>query len=192
MHNKVTETDFLTEDEWQALLSVPDITKPSGLRNLCIIVLMLDAGLKVSEIVGKEKKKETEGGGSYIQGGIRMENIDFNTGKLFVEGKAGKQRTIKLNSKARKIIKQWTRVRPQSADGLLFTNLQGGKLNNRYIREFLEKYGTKAGIRKKVHPSLLRHTFAKGLYSKSKNLQTVQTTLGFSDPKQTLRYADKE
>jgi integrase/recombinase XerD len=191
MKEESTNTiDFLNEEEWQALLSIPDIQKPSGLRNLCIIVLMLDAGMKVSEIVGKEKKSENCDSSPTVMGGIRLENINLETGEIVVEGKNRKFRTVYLNDKAKHMIKQWLKVRPDSDTDLLFTNLNGGKLNNRYIREFLEKYGVKAGISKKVHPSLLRHTFAKDLYTKSKNLRMVQKTLGVSDLKQTLRYAE--
>lgn len=187
----IKESDILTEEEWKALLAVPDISKVSGLRNLCIIVLMLDAGLKVSEIVGKERKKNSDLMSNSIEGGIRLHNIDFDTGTVHISRKNKDTRLVTLNDQAKRIISQWLKVRPESDTDLLFTNLQGGKVTNRYVREFLEKYGKKAGIRKKVHPSMLRHTFAKDLYSQSKNLRIVQKTLGFSNLNQTLRYADK-
>ncbi len=188
--NRKQTTEYLHEEEWKRLLTVPDISCPTGMRNLCIMVLMLDAGLKVSEIVGKERSSGGDEPSSSVQGGIRIQNIDFESGELRVEGKKGNTRTVWLNDNVKTMITRWLEIRPESGTDLLFTNLHGGKLNNRYVREFLEKYGVKADIQKKVHPGILRHTFAKDLYAKSRNLRIVQKTLGYSELKQALRYAD--
>ncbi len=184
--------EVLTEQECEDLLAVADTNTPTGLRNLCIAVLMLFAGLKVSEIAGKEKHS-TNGTDEevYIQGGLKEKDVDWETGDITVVKKPRKPpRTVHLGQPLMKFLRMWRDIRPRSDTDLLFVTLAGKKLNNRYIREFLEQYGKKAGIAKRVHPSLLRHTYAVMLYRNSRNLMLVQRSLGHVDLATTSIYAE--
>lgn len=184
--------EVLTEQECEALLAVPDTDTPTGLRNLCIIILMMFAGLKVSEIAGKEKQSaDGTDDQYYIQGGLKENDIDWQTGDITVQKKPRKPpRTVHLGQPLMKFLRMWRKIRPPSDMDLLFVTLAGKKLNNRYIREFLEQYGKKAQIQKRVHPSLLRHTYAAMLYRNSRNLMLVQRSLGHVDLATTSIYAE--
>lgn len=177
---------LLSREECAALLQVPNPHTKTGIRNLCIMMLMLTAGLKVSEIVGKEKVDE-EG---RLIGGLRLGDIDLDEGVLTVRKKRGQERVVALERATEIYLKHWLEKRPVSETDLVFVTHKGGKINNRYVREFLEKYGRKAGIDEKVHPSMLRHTFAGDLYERSHNIRLVQQMLGHDDISTTAVYAE--
>jgi integrase/recombinase XerC len=177
---------LLSREECAALLQIPNPHTKTGIRNLSIMMLMLTAGLKVSEIVGKEKVDEA----GRIIGGLRLEDIDLAAGMLTVRKKSGRMRTVTLEGATEDYLKHWLEKRPETDTNLVFVTHKGGKINNRYVREFLEKYGNKAGIETKVHPSMLRHTFAGDLYERSHNIRLVQQMLGHDDISTTAIYAE--
>jgi integrase/recombinase XerD len=181
--------EVLSFEEQEALLDVPNPKAPTGLRNMCMMLLMLDAGLRVSEIVGKEKSDR-------LEGGIRERHIDWKTGRVRIEdGKGHMDRYVWLNDAALKQVRRWYELHPYNHAGLLFTTLDGGKLSNRYIRELVKRCGRKAGLDRDIHPHLLRHTFATDIYRKTLNIRLVQKALGHADLSTTMIYTqivDKE
>jgi site-specific recombinase XerD len=163
--------EFLTEDESAALLKQPNARYPTGLRNLTMLRLMLDAGLRASELLA-----------------LRTSDIDLNTGKLAViEGKGKKDRALWLNDAALALVRRWRESRPVQSD-LLFTTLKGEPVSGRYLREMVKRLGVKAGIKKDVHPHLLRHTFATKFYRETRNILMTQKALGHEDVSTTMIY----
>ena len=167
--------DVLTTDEQQALLQQPNPKSPTGLRNLCMIRLMLNAGLRVAEVLS-----------------LKVRDVDLNTGKLSVrQGKGGKDRILWLGESDLSLLQRWREKKPDSQ--LYFTTLAGGPLDARYMRQLVDRLAVKAGIqqtetttdasgrtvqRSKVHPHTLRHTFATDLLRETKNIRLVQKALG--------------
>ena len=182
---KLPET--LTEAERTALLSIPNTRYPTGTRNLAIMYCMIDGGLRCSEVVGKE-----DGSG----GGIRVNHVNFTTGKIRIENaKGGSDRYIYLQEKALEVIQAWYDIRPESTTDLLFITLKGKKISNRYIRRMIDRLSKRAGIDKKIHPHSLRHTFATDIYKDTKNILLVQKALGHANVSTTQIYthvADQE
>lgn len=165
---KIPET--LTEAEWQALLCAPNPKCPTGLRNLCMLRLMLNAGLRSSEVLN-----------------LKVKDLDWMSGKLMVrQGKGKKDRTLWLNEEDLEILRKWRERKPEAE--LLFTTLSGGAINSRYLRALVERLGKKAGIEKHVHPHTLRHTFATDLYKSTKDLRLVQKALGHANIQTTTIY----
>lgn len=163
--------DVLTDEERSALLKRPNRRAPTGLRNLCMIRLMLDAGLRSSEVLN-----------------LKVRDIDWMSGKLSVrEGKGQKDRTLWLNEGDLELLKSWRERRPEPCE-LLFTTLQSGPVSGRYLRTMVARVAKKAGIEKRVHPHLLRHSFATDLYRKTKNIRLVQKALGHEDLSTTMIY----
>lgn len=163
--------DVLTEEEQKALLRQPNLRYPTGLRNQAMMKLMLDVGLRTSELLN-----------------LKTRDIDWMSGKVFVhEGKGKKDRVLWLNEDALEILRKWKEKRPVQTE-LLFTTLKGTPIRSNYLREMVKRYGRKAGLSKGVHPHLLRHSFATDLLRDSKNLRLVQKALGHADISTTSIY----
>src|SRR5215468_3248512 len=109
--------DPLTPDERAALLRVPNRRYLSGLRNLVMMRIMLDAGLRCAEVLA-----------------LRVAHVDLNTGKLFVrDGKGQKDRALWLNPDTLALLQEW-RERRECQSDLYFTTREGAPLNSRYVR----------------------------------------------------------
>lgn len=166
---KLPET--LNTQERRALLAAPRLQAPTGHRDLCMMTLMLNAGLRASEVLH-----------------LRGRDIDWTSGQLMVrEGKGQKDRTLWLNEIDLDLLRAWKSRRPSTGD-LLFTTLHGTPVKDRDLRAMVKRRARKAGISKDVHPHMLRHTFATDLYRVTKDIRLVQKTLGHADLSTTMIY----
>ena len=162
--------EILTEKEQEDLLSIPNPKAPTGIRNLCMLRTMLEAGLRLSELTD-----------------LKKDSIDLESGELRVIGeKENKKRTLWVSKENLELFKKWLKVRPNSK--YFFCTLKGGKLDNRYVREMVKRLAKKANIKKNIFPHTLRHTFAAELYRKTKNIRLVQKALGHSSLSTTMIY----
>lgn len=163
--------EVLSLEEITVLLKQPNPRYPTGLRNLCLMRVMLDSGLRASEVLK-----------------LTTFDIDWRSGKLKVrQGKGNKDRILWLNEDCLLLLQRWREKRPINTN-FLFPTLDGNQLDDRYLRTMVKRYGLKAGISKDVHPHMLRHTFATDLYSQTKNIRMVQKALGHSDLSTTMIY----
>lgn len=165
---------FLTEQEQEKLINVFNTRYISSERNKAICILILKAGLRVTELVNLEWK-----------------DIDILSGRLIVlNGKGSKDRILFLSEDTLNILSKW-KERQFSIWGktkYVFSNRNCNQLVQRDVREMIEIYSKKAGIEKQVSPHTLRHTFATELLRKSKNIRMVQKALGHSDLSTTMIY----
>jgi integrase/recombinase XerD len=161
----------LNADEASKLLSIPNPRYPTGLRNLAIISVMLNLGLRVSEVSN-----------------LKPGNINLTEGKLrVVNGKGGVDRDIIIpNGFTTEILKRWKKIKPKAE--YFFTTLKGGKVSSRYMHLFVKRYAHKAVIDKNVSPHTLRHTFATEFYRQTKDLETLRLILGHSSVSTTQIY----
>jgi len=165
-----TLPDTLNNKERTALLSQPNKRASTGLRDLSMIKLMLNVGLRSSEVLH-----------------ISVVDLDCISSKLLVkQGKGKKDRIVWINENDLEIIKEWKEIKPSSP--ILFTTLKGNKINDRYLRAMIKRRAKKAGITKDVHPHLLRHTFATDLLRSTKNIRLVQKALGHASLSSTMIY----
>lgn len=163
--------EVLTEEEQKALLKQPNPRYPTGLRNLCLMRVMLDVGLRASEVLH-----------------LTTRDVDWMSGKLFVrQGKGKKDRVVWLNEDGLELLRRWREKRPTQGE-LLFSTLKGGPIRDNYLRAMVKRYAQKAEISKDVHPHMLRHSFASDLYRESKNIRLVQKALGHADLSTTMIY----
>ncbi len=162
--------DTLSLEEREALISQPNKRYRTGLRDLAIIKLMLNVGLRSSEVLN-----------------VSINDVDWVSGKLIVRrGKGDKDRIVWMNEDDLEIIRKWKELKPFS--NLLFTTLAGKKINDRYLRAMIKRRALKIGIKKDVHPHLLRHTFATDLLKSTKNIRLVQKALGHANLSSTMIY----
>jgi len=166
--------EILTVEEQAILLAIPKLRYPTALRNWSLMLIMLDCGLRASEIVN-----------------LKPGDVDLRTGKLKVcQGKGSKDRILWAGDRALEGVRRWTERRAklgiESAE--IYCTLKGDQLDTSYLRHVLARYGVKAGIEKRVHPHMLRHSFATDLYRQRKDLLMVQKALGHASITSTTIY----
>lgn len=141
------------------------------IRDIAIIELFLNTGLRLSEVAG-----------------LKIDDVEFGErkGKLKVLGKGRKYREIPLNSDMRKILSQYLEKRKHIDCDFLFTTSTGKPLQPNSIYRLVKRYAERAGI--ELHPHMLRHTFAQTLIDKGTNVFYVKYLLGHEKLETTMRY----
>ena len=162
--------DVLEEDEMNALLAQPDVSKLQGLRDRAILELLYATGMRVGELTD-----------------IRISDIDFWSGSAKVTGKGRKQRFCYLTETAVDFIEKYLERRPKNPDKL-FLNKNGTPLSAVSVRKNLNKYIKKTAIVKHVSPHTIRHSFATILLSRGCGLRAIQELLGHADISTTQIY----
>ncbi len=162
----------LNRYEQYALLKQPNPKAPTGLRNLCMISLMLKAGLRVNEIIN-----------------LKDEDIDWDNGKLHVrESGAAMERVLWVDEAEVSLLRKWRELKSKHSEHF-FSTLDGSRLKDRYIREMVKRLARKAGITKDVYPHLLRYTFAVDLIRETKDMHILQEALGHREASATQIYS---
>ncbi len=158
---------FLSTEEIGQLLSAPDASTPSGLRDRAILETMYSAGLRVSEAVG-----------------MNDGDIDWHGMLIRVRGKGRKERLAPVGSFATEALKQWLSVRklasdqPEGDDAPIFLNKFGRRITTRSVARMLEKHLKLAGLDLRTTPHTLRHSFATHLLDSGADIRSVQELLG--------------
>ncbi len=140
-------------------------------RNQAVIVLLLNTGLRISELAALE-----------------ISDIDLTDrkGVLVVRyGKGGKARQMPLNASARSVLKSWLAIRPAVSSNKLFTTAEGA-LSTRSVQILLKELGQSINI--EVTPHTLRHSFAKVLVDGGVSLDRVAALLGHTNLNTTKVY----
>ena len=168
--------EILTPDEVNRLLSQPDSVNPLGIRDKAMLELLYATGLRVSELVG-----------------LHFVHINLEAGFVRTIGKGNKERAVPVGEKAREALKLYlSDARPGLLKGKnssrLFLNSRGGQISRQGFWKIIKKYGIMAGIKKKITPHRLRHSFASHLLEGGADLRSVQVMLGHSDISTTQIY----
>jgi integrase/recombinase XerD len=170
MTTRKTLPDILTDEEAKRIIEIPNKRYYTGLRNKAMITLMVNTGLRVSEVVN-----------------LKTNSIDLGTRDLkVVNGKGHKDRNLKIPEKTAELIKVW--LKKKAGKTYLFTTKEGEQLKVRYIQAMIKRYSVRAGINKNIYPHTLRHTFATNFYRQTKDIETLRKLLGHSDISTTQIY----
>jgi len=166
----------LTVEEVAAILEAPRPEEPPGLRDRAILELLYGAGLRVSELTG-----------------LDVDDLDVEEAAVRVLGKGAKEREVPIGRMARDAIDAYlTRGRPALAGprsrAALFLNTRGGRLTRQSCARLLETYAHAAGIRRRVTPHDLRHSFATHLLEGGADVRVVQELLGHASVATTQIY----
>jgi integrase/recombinase XerD len=159
----------LSLSEVERLIDAANGVTPRALRDRALVELLYGAGLRVSEAVGLER------------GGVDLDNR-----LVRCVGKGDKERLVPLGREAVEALRRYlARGRPH-LDRLrraeLFLNAQGGALTRAGAFLILKRLAAKAGLDpQRVHPHLLRHSFATHLLEGGADLRSVQEMLGHAD-----------
>ena len=166
----------LSPSEAERLIDAAAGTTPRSLRDRALVELLYGAGLRVSEAVGLDKT-----------------GVDLDQRLVRTIGKGGKERVVPVGRQAVEALRRYLargrpyldrRHRPE-----LFLNAQGGGLTRAGAFLILRKLAEKAGLEpERVHPHLLRHSFATHLLEGGADLRSVQEMLGHADLATTELY----
>ena len=158
--------EVLTPEEQDRLVGVLNSSgSTASNRNMVMVRLMLDAGLRSAEVLA-----------------LRYRHIDWASGQLWVrEGKGMKDRSLWLGPDLVALLKQYVEANPGEPASLIFRSRTGKPISSRYLRYMVKDLGEKAGLDKDLHPHTLRHSFATDLLRSTKNLRLVGKALGHSD-----------
>lgn len=167
---------FLTVDEVDRLLKQPDAAVPMGLRDKAMLELLYSTGLRVSELLS-----------------VRTGDLQMEMGCLRCVGKGDKERLVPIGKQALAVVGRYLRdVRPQllkrGPSPFLFVNRFGGQMSRVGFWKILAAYGRKAGLRRRLSPHKLRHSFATHLLERGADLRSVQMMLGHADISTTQIY----
>ena len=137
-----------------------------------MIMFMYSAGLRVSELLN-----------------IRVKDLELEKGYGYVRnGKGNKDRLIVISKKLIPVFKRIIELDELTKDDLLFKSNRDKKYSPRTIQEIVKKACKKAGIKRKIHPHTLRHSFATHLIENGYDVTNVQAMLGHKSPETTLVY----
>lgn len=142
-------------------------------RDASLVLFLLHTGLRLSEAIN-----------------LQMIDIQLSERKgsvLVQNGKGNKQRSVPLNSAARKAIQEWLEVRPQSEHLWMTVEGEHESLSGRTVQRVLQRYAKAADV-KELTPHVCRHTFAKNLVENEVGLEKVAALLGHSSLNTTRIY----
>ena len=167
---------FLTVEETVRLLEAPDLSTPPGQRDRALLELLYAAGIRVSELVN-----------------LNLEQVNLDASEIRVWGKGSKERVVLIGEPAAQALNTYlSQGRPEllskKISRALFLNRYGERLPARRVQKILARYASLAGIDKRVHPHILRHTFATHLLDGGADLRVVQELLGHAQLSSTQVY----
>ncbi len=160
----------LDVDEAVQLVELPT-DAPLGLRDRAMLELFYSSGLRLSELCA-----------------LRWRDLALADGLVTVLGKGSKQRTVPVGSHAVKALDAWRHDSGGQPDGAVFPGRGGRPITPRAVQIRLRALAQRQGLFKRVHPHLLRHSFASHVLESSGDLRGVQELLGHADIATTQIY----
>jgi integrase/recombinase XerD len=169
--------DTMNEMEVGRLLESVKGSEPLDIRDRAMLEIFYASGLRISEVTG-----------------ARLENLNLDEGWIRITGKGNKTRLVPVGAAAREAVQRWLEAaRPKlvgpKTQAFIFLNRNGGKLTTARVWQIVKERAKLAGLDPaKVHPHLLRHSFATHLLSNGADLRIIQEMLGHADISTTQIY----
>lgn len=166
----------LTLEEVEALLRKPDTKKTLGIRDRAMLELLYATGMRVSELVS-----------------FKLKDLNLEVGYVIPFGKGSKERVVPIHERAVSLIRDYLRdardkLLKKGNSQYLFIGQGGRPITRERFWQIIKGYALKAGIKRKVFPHILRHSFASHLLEHGADLRSVQLMLGHSDISTTQIY----
>lgn len=172
---------YLSIQEMNSLLAAIDRSRSQGERDNAIVETLYACGLRVSELIG-----------------LRMRDIYRKDEVLRIIGKGNKERVVPIYEKALKALDIYineVRVHINPKKGFedhVFLNQRGSSLSRVYIFRMISTLASLAGIKKKIGPHTIRHTFATHLIQNDADIRVIQVLLGHESITTTEIYTHLE
>jgi integrase/recombinase XerD len=172
--------DALSRRDVDKLLEAPDPSDSLFWRDRALLEFAYASGVRVSELIQ-----------------LHIRDLNLDEGWAIVTGKGSKERMVPVGRAARQALELYLReIRPGLARGrseaAVFLNAKGRPLSRMGVWKILRKHVDRAGIRRRVTPHTLRHSFATHLLEGGADLAAVQELLGHADISTTQIYTHVE
>jgi site-specific recombinase XerD len=170
--------EYLTAEEIDALLAAPDRTTWIGRRDRALLLVGIQTGLRVSELISLRRSDIILGAGAHVR----------------CEGKGRKQRFTPLRQEAAKVMAQWLRECPAEPSTPAFPSSHGGPLSRDAVERLVARHQRSAERRcpslkrKRVTPHVLRHTAAMQLLRHGIDRSVIALWLGHESVETTQMY----
>jgi len=167
----------LSPDEAKQLVEI-DATDELAVRDRAMLELFYSSGLRLSELTG-----------------LAPDDVNFSDATVRVTGKGSKTRIVPVGSHAAKALQAWLAQRAAIAgidEQALFVNRQGRRLGPRAVEDRVRRRAQQQGIASRVHPHMLRHSFASHVLQSSSDLRAVQEMLGHASISTTQVYTQMD
>ena len=166
----------LSREAAATLVESPDVTQPRGVRDRTVLELLYATGMRASECLG-----------------LTLDDVNLTAGYVVCTGKGRKQRLVPVGGEAVQWVRRYLReIRPTYTrtrdSGRLFVNPRGGRLSRQSLWTIVRQAATRAGLRHRVSPHVLRHSFASHLLEGGADLRSIQVMLGHVDIATTQIY----
>lgn len=173
----------LSVDHAMALLdnAAPNPDDPMDARDLAMFELFYSSGLRLAEVIGLDLERKADSRGW----------LSERDAEVTVIGKGNKTRTVPVGAQALAALARWRELRatlPCSEPNALFLSPRGKRVNAGLIYTRLKRWAQRSGIPAKVHPHVLRHSFATHVLQSSQDLRAVQELLGHANISTTQVY----
>ena len=148
----------------------------TGIRNYTIVLVLLDAGLRLNEMVN-----------------AKLSNLDEGHNSLKVQGKGAKDRKVFFGQKTSQHIEKWLTIRDDISafisDGTIFVDLNGNAVKPRNLDRIINRMQSRAGLDDiKLTPHVLRHTAATMAVSNGLDAFSLQRLFGWEELDTAMRY----
>ncbi len=166
----------LSAGDVEALIAAPDRSDPRGLRDAAMLEVLYATGLRVSELTG-----------------LRLGDLQLDAGYVRCIGKGSKERVTPLGGEANAALQRYLAVGRPALIGarrndVLFVNHRGGAMTRQGFWKIIRAYGAKTGLKVRLSPHTIRHSFATHLLEHGADLRSVQVLLGHADISTTQIY----
>lgn len=172
--------EILERSEIKRMMETIDVSTAYGFRNRLTIELLYSTGMRVSEFIN-----------------LRLSDIHYNEEYLDIIGKGNKERYIPIDKRVLEDLKLYVdkyrihqKQKDEYTDFVFLSEKRGQKLTRQFIFAMLKKTAERAGINKRVHPHILRHSFATELIRGGANIMAVKEIMGHSSITSTEVYVN--
>ena len=171
-----TLPEILSLEEVETLLEQPDTQIPQGMRDRAMLEMLYATGMRVSELTQ-----------------LQVNHVHLEAGYVLIYGKGSKERIVPIGNEAMKWARRYMgetreRLLKKRESPFLFVNRSGKPMSRQNFWKSIKAYGRRAGIRKRIAPHLIRHSFASHLLERGADLRSVQLMLGHVDISTTQIY----
>jgi len=164
----------LSVESTEQLLNEEAKDQPVLIRDRAMFELLYSSGLRLGELVALNA-----GDG----------RLDLREGEVTVTGKGAKTRTVPVGARAREALAAWLAVRNAApGEKALFVGARGRRIAAGTVGVRLKRWAQRRGLRERVHPHMLRHSFASHVLQSSQDLRAVQEMLGHASISSTQVY----